>query len=170
MTSEKFIERIRQAVYEPSVKGVIGLLQSPPGRQPSQSLAALSQWFNQLPIDEKQQVQATIRLAVRQAVFDMLAVLDGVSSIDDAEERGTLELRYNTERQSVLLNDPAGEFLHDLFCRASSSRIATGRTAVRAHSVIRLGRHAACHRSKRPRAPDRRGDSANGGRLRGRRG
>ena len=115
MTSETFVERIRQAVYESSVKGVIGLLQTPPGRRPSQTLVALSQWFNQLPLDEKQRIQATIRLAVRQAVFGMLAVLDGVRCIDDAEERGTLELRYNAEGQSVLLNDPAGEFLHDLF-------------------------------------------------------
>jgi hypothetical protein len=115
MTSDEFTKRIRQVVYDSSIEGVVGLLQKPPGRRPSQTLVALSQWFNQLPLDEKERIRATIQLAVRQAVFGMLTVLDGARSIADAEERGTLELRYNIEGQSVLLNDPAGEALHDLF-------------------------------------------------------
>lgn len=118
MTSEQFIERIRQAVYESSIEGVIGLLQRPPGRRPSLTLVALSQWFNQLPHDEKERIRATIQLAVRVAVFGLLTVLDGVRSIREVgEESGSLELRYNTERQSVLVNDPAEEPLHDLFAQ-----------------------------------------------------
>ena len=117
MTAEEFTRRIRQAVYDSSIEGVISLLQRPPGRRPSQTLVALSQWFNQLPVAEQEQIRATIQLAVRQAVFGMLTVLDGVRSISDAGERGTLELRYNSEGQSVLLNDPAGEPLHDYFVK-----------------------------------------------------
>jgi hypothetical protein len=115
MTNEEFTQRIRQAVYEPSIEGVVGVLQQPPGRKPSGNLVALSQWFNQLPVDQRERVQAVIQLAVRQAVFGMLTVLDGVRSISDSEERGTLELRYIAEGQSVLLNDPASVPMHDLF-------------------------------------------------------
>jgi hypothetical protein len=116
MTSEEFTQRIRQAVYESSTEGVIRLLERPPGRRPSQTLVALSQWFNQLPQSEKEQVRATVKLAARAAVFGMLTVLDGVTSIREAgEDTGSLELRYTTEAASVLLNDPAGEYLHDLF-------------------------------------------------------
>jgi hypothetical protein len=116
MTAKQFTERIRRAVYESSVEGVIGLLQKPPGRRPSPTLVDLSQWFNQLPLDEKERVRATIHLAVRASVFGMLTVLDGVTSIrENGEPSGSLELRYNSEEQSVLLNDPAGELLHDLF-------------------------------------------------------
>jgi hypothetical protein len=51
-----------------------------------------------------------------QAVFGMLTVLDGVKAIREAgEETGTLELRYITQGRSILINDPTGEFLHDLF-------------------------------------------------------
>lgn len=115
MTGEEFTRRIRQAVYESSIEGVVGLLRSPSGRRPSQTLLALSQWFNQLPAAEQERIRATIQLAVRQAVIGMLTVLDGVRSISDAGERGKLELRYNTEEKSILLNDPAGKPLHDYF-------------------------------------------------------
>jgi hypothetical protein len=48
----------------------------------------------------------------------MLTVLDGVTSIRRAEEEdGAFELRYQREGQSALLNDPNGEFLHDLFAQ-----------------------------------------------------
>jgi hypothetical protein len=116
MTSEEFIRRIRIAVYDSSVEGTFSLLEKPPCRRPAPALIALSQWFNQLPFDEKEHIEATIRLAVRNAIFGMLTVLDGVRSIREAgEEVGSLELRYNLDRQSDLLNDPTGEFLHDLF-------------------------------------------------------
>jgi hypothetical protein len=49
-------------------------------------------------------------------VFEILAILDGVSSIREAgEEPGSFELKYTAGSESVLLNAPVGEFLHDLF-------------------------------------------------------
>lgn len=116
MTSEEFVERVRIAVYESVTEGTLSLLQKPPGRRPSKILVELSHWFSQVSADEQEWIRATIQLAVRNAVFEMLVVLDGVSSIHEAgEERGALELRYAAEGKSVLLNDPTGEFLHDIF-------------------------------------------------------
>lgn len=116
MTSEQFVERIHRAVYVSSIEGVISLLRNPPGRQPSQSLLALSDWFNQLSSAEKDRIRVTVELAVRAAVFGMFTVLDGVTSIREVgEESGSLELRYIVGSASVLLNDPAREYLHDLF-------------------------------------------------------
>jgi hypothetical protein len=76
---------------------------------------ALSEWFTQLPREDEERVRATIQLAAGQAVFGMLAVLDGVRSIAEAGEAGSLELRYTRQAESVLLNDPAAVPLHDLF-------------------------------------------------------
>jgi hypothetical protein len=45
----------------------------------------------------------------------MLAVLDGVRSIHETSENaGRLELKYTIGSESTLINDPRGEFLHDL--------------------------------------------------------
>ena len=115
MKSEEFTQRVRKAVYEPSVQSTLGVLQKPPGRKPSESLVALSQWFNQLPDDERKRVEGVIQLATRQAVFGMLTVLDGVRSINEADEEGRLELHYIDAGQPTLLNDPEAVPMHDLF-------------------------------------------------------
>jgi len=115
MTSAQFIRCVRMAVYDSAVEGVLSLLEKPPGRRPSQVHVALSQWFTQLSPDDKARVGKIIELSAGQAVFGMLTVLDGVTSIREGGEKGILELRDKTEGLSVLLNDPAGEPLHDLF-------------------------------------------------------
>ncbi len=116
MTSADFIQRVRIAVYESAIAGTLSLLHNPPGRRPSDALVELSQWFNQHSPDDKERIRGIIQLAVRDAVFEILTVLDGMSAIRKADEEiGFLELRYTTKGQSFLLNDPGGDPLHDLF-------------------------------------------------------
>jgi hypothetical protein len=118
MTSAEFVRRIRVAVYEASVEDVLSILDRPPGRHPLSSLTELSGWYNWLSIPDKERVRDVVRLAARTAVFEMLTVLDGVTSIrETGEDAGSLELRYRSGGQSVLLNRPAGELLHDLFAQ-----------------------------------------------------
>jgi hypothetical protein len=116
MTSEDFVKRIQMAVHDSAIDGTISLLDKVPGRRPSPALIRLSEWFHRLPLEDQEEVKAVIRLAVGNAVFGILAVLDGVKSIRKPEEKvGTLELHYIVEGQSTLLNDPNGEELHDIF-------------------------------------------------------
>ena len=116
MTSEEFVKRIRLVVYDATVEGTVSLLEEPPGRCPSPGLVRLSQWFNRLSPEDKDYVRGIIEMAAGGAVFHMLTVLDGDLAILTAEEKhGSLELRYNTREQSVLLNAPTGEPLHDIF-------------------------------------------------------
>ena len=116
MNSEEFVTRIRVAVYESVVQGTLSLLRRPPGRKPSVALVELSRWFKELAPEDQDRVQAIIRLAVRSSVFGMLAVLDGVRSIREAGEPvRTLELWSAADEESVLLNGPNDEFLHDIF-------------------------------------------------------
>lgn len=116
MTSYDFVKRIEIAVHDSAINGTVSLLQRVPGRKPSPNLVQLSQWFNGLRPDDQESVREVIKLAVGNAVFGMLVVLDGDRSISKPDDLlGTIELRYNTEGQSVLLNDPSGEPLHDIF-------------------------------------------------------
>ena len=115
MTPEEFITKIRQVVFEPAINGTMSLIEKPPGRRPSEDLVALSKWFLQLSDTDKKMLQSAIALAAHGATFGMLAVLDGVRQIDDTPQKGTLELSYIKDGQSVLLNDPNFEHLHDLF-------------------------------------------------------
>jgi hypothetical protein len=116
MTNEEFIERIRKAVYEPVVDGSVEMLQRPPGRRPSPTLTELSQWFNRLLPEDREHVHRVIQMVARAAVFEMCAVLDGVTAIRESNEPlGLLELRYKMGEESFLLNDPATAPLHDLF-------------------------------------------------------
>jgi hypothetical protein len=116
MTPEEFVRRIEISVYQSTVDGVQQILEQPPGRRPSPGLVALSQGFNQLSTDDKECVREIIGLAVRDALFGMFAVLDGVRSIrEDGESLGELELRYVVDGRSFRINDTKGEFLHDLF-------------------------------------------------------
>jgi hypothetical protein len=116
VTSKEFVRRIHIAVYERAVSGTKATLEKVPGRRPLPQLLSLSSWFNQLTPTDQQQVEAAIKLAVRNAVFGVLAVLDGDRSIRQSdEELGTLRLLYDDSSHSVLINDPNGDVLHDLF-------------------------------------------------------
>lgn len=115
MTATNFVEQIKLVVYNATITGCLSLMQKPPGRRPSLKLQDLSQWFNQLSDTDKDKVQDVIKLAARQSVFGMFAVLDGVRQVEDSEEKGALELRYSKNGQSQLINDPNAEPLHDIF-------------------------------------------------------
>ena len=116
MTSAEFVRRLRIAVYDSAVDNCLELLRAPAGRRPSESTLSLAQWFNPLSSRDQDRVREVVQLAARTAVFGMLALLDGVTAIrEDDESVGDFELRYNVEGESVLLNGPGIDMLHDLF-------------------------------------------------------
>lgn len=116
MNKHEFISDVRQAVYEPAVRGVLSSLEKPPGRSPSPKLVALAKWFGGLSQENQSCVRAIVSISARDAVFGMLCVLDGVRSISTSgEEDMSLELRAISQMDSHLLNGPDGPYLHDLF-------------------------------------------------------
>lgn len=115
MTATEFILIIKQVVHDSTVNGCISLLEKPPGRKPSAKLVELSHWFNQLNDQDKEMIHSIIELASRQAIFGLLAVIDGVRQIEDSKSKGTLELRFNEVGNSLIINDPNEEYLHNLF-------------------------------------------------------
>ena len=115
MTAIEFIKRIKQVVYDSSVDSCLSLLQKPPGRKPSAKLVELSQYLNNLSEYDKEMILSIIKLASGQAIFGLLAVIDGVRQIEDSETKGSFELRFINGGNSVLINDPNEEYLHDIF-------------------------------------------------------
>jgi hypothetical protein len=116
MNSAEFVCRIKQAVYEATIEGLVSLLEQPPGRRPNEKLADFSRWFNALSPSDREKLLGVIQLAARMAVFEMLSVLDGTTAIREANEApGVLELQYRDRDQRVLLNSPSEKPLHDVF-------------------------------------------------------
>jgi hypothetical protein len=110
MNSEEFVQGIYASVYKTSIEAVIKTIADPPGRRPRRDLVELSSWYNGLSDADKSQVRGVVRRAVDQAIFGMLAVLDGVRVIDDRHT--DLYLRTG---DGTLLNDLSENELHALF-------------------------------------------------------
>jgi hypothetical protein len=76
-----FVEAVYVAVYRTAIDGVIRLLVQPSGRRPRREIADLSAWYGDLSEQDRDVVGMVVRLAVDQAVFGMLAALDGSRSL-----------------------------------------------------------------------------------------
>jgi hypothetical protein len=60
-------------------------------------------------------VAEVIREAAENAVFGVLAILDGARVIENASEKGELQLYYVKGDERVLLNDQRKAPLHDVY-------------------------------------------------------
>jgi hypothetical protein len=106
MRPPDFVDAVYAAVYRTAVDGVIRLLIRAPGRRPRQDIAELSTWYNGLGEHDRDRVQEVVRLTADQAVFGMLAALDGSRTLG----RG-VELSLYTDGVDLT----ADHALHDLF-------------------------------------------------------
>lgn len=113
MNSEQFVDVIRKVVSESTAEGVISVLNSPPGRRPRAELMAMSAFWHTASGEQKEMINQIVNLAVDNAVFGFLCVLDGVRAIEDSEDKGTLSLVWRKDDETVVLNQD--ENLHDYY-------------------------------------------------------
>lgn len=113
MDSKYFVEILRKVVQERSVESVLQNLEQPPGRQPPLELKELSAFYARLNEDDRAVLKKVLHHATEMTFFGFLCVLDGVRAIENSEDKGTLELWYRKGEQTILLNDPDEDFLHD---------------------------------------------------------
>ena len=106
MRTHEFVEAVYAAVYRTAIDGVIRLLAQPPGQHPSPVLSEISNWYNSLDENERDRVREIVRLSVDQAVFGMLASLDGSRSLGQNSE-----LSLGADGKDLT----ADHDLHDLF-------------------------------------------------------
>ncbi len=114
MTTETFIDVVREVVRNASINSVESLLHHVPGRSPDQRLVAFSAWHTALAEPDQLMITQVIEQAVDDALFGFLCVLDGVRVVES--ESGEFELFYRRKGKRVVLspNEEAG-YLHDLY-------------------------------------------------------
>ncbi|MBR0712094.1 hypothetical protein [Bradyrhizobium liaoningense] len=111
MNSEKFVEAIKHHVRDAAIADTIANLKAPPGRRVPLQERIRSEWYNTLQTEEAKHVNDVIAIAVHEALFGLLAALDGARTIDD--EGGRFKLTYVAD-ESVVLNAPQAASLHEL--------------------------------------------------------
>jgi predicted house-cleaning noncanonical NTP pyrophosphatase (MazG superfamily) len=114
MNKEQFVYFVKMHIRDKASAGLIQKLENPPGRKPRAKLVAQSKWFNNLDSKDKEMVSQIIQESIDEALFGLLAVLDGVSAIDE-KSGSELKLIYKNKDQEKLLNDIETEHLHDLY-------------------------------------------------------
>lgn len=112
MNSHDFVEALKRYVRDAAVEDTIAKLKSPPGRRVSPQERTRSDWYNGLSDEEAAHVNSVIATSGHEALFGLLAVLDGARTIDDGG--GRFELAYIADRR-VPLNDTQAIGLHDLW-------------------------------------------------------
>jgi hypothetical protein len=115
ITKDQFIEALKTETSDSAVQGTMSWLEKPAGRRPPAIKVELSKWFHTLSESDRQKIKDIARLSAESAVFNFLSLLDGMSFVDEGEEKGRLQLFYQKGNQRFLLNDPDEEYLHDIY-------------------------------------------------------
>ncbi len=115
MNTESFINAIKTVVYKGAAKGIIDILERPPGRRPDAELVQLSRWFQGLSLDDRAAVERIIDMTANQATYNFCLVLDGMLAIESGDEKGKLELVHHVDEKRTLINDEDAEQLSFLF-------------------------------------------------------
>lgn len=115
MDAETFVEAIKLVVRDSSARGVCEEMTKPSGRKPPADLLAMSEWFNSLSEEEQANVRKVAEMSADAATFGFLCAIDGVLAIEGYGEKGDLVLLFHKHGEEIVLNDPHGEMLHDIY-------------------------------------------------------
>lgn len=114
MSPEEFVEAVRDVVMESAVNGTISVFKSPPGRRPASELVELSRWYLSLREEDRNMVRRVLAFGVRDAVFGLFCVIDGVRQIEPEGPKGDLELVFRKDGVETHLGGSRGAVLHEL--------------------------------------------------------
>jgi hypothetical protein len=121
MNAAEFVDALVANVKRPTIEGVMEVLDAPSGRRPRESLMRLSRWFHSLSPDDQARLNEVVAEVVDRTMFNALCAIDGVSTIADPADVSKFRLfAVAPDGEHTLLNDPEGEFLHDLYPQASA--------------------------------------------------
>jgi hypothetical protein len=118
MDQESFVKVLQDVILPNVVSGNLQSLRSPPGRRPSIDRVQRSQWYVAQSDVDREKVDDVLRFGVEIGFFQMLCVLDGVTTVEDAPDKGDLVLTWRSpdgQREVVLSGPGSSDFLHDLF-------------------------------------------------------
>jgi hypothetical protein len=115
MNAQEFVAALRIVACDKASIGLLEAICNPPGRSPDPIIIDLSKWLNSLGPEDRAKVEKLVGLATRQAVYNVLLVLDGLLAISSKGNRVDFELFVKENGRCELLNGPTGEPLTDLF-------------------------------------------------------
>ena len=112
MTSELFVDIIRERVVERTIKSIKENIAKPLRRNPDKDLVSMSDWYKSLNADNKGMADKIIEKSVKSGLFTFLCLLDGVIAFEDID-KGELKLYYEKADTKLLINDENKIVLHD---------------------------------------------------------
>jgi hypothetical protein len=115
MNSETFVDAIKVAVCEAAAKGMMDILERPPGRHPDPELVRLSEWYHSLAPADRNRLGRVVDLSTKQATYNFLLVLDGLVAVEPAGPKGRLQLSYDEGKTRAQLNNENDIELSSLF-------------------------------------------------------
>ena len=121
MTPEEFVNVLREVVLTRAVDSTLSAIENPPGRRPRRELVEANGWYHRLSEEDRVHLRQVASMVSHQAVFGVLAVLDGARVIEDAADKGSFKLAFRRGDQEWDLNLPDGEALHDILNQAAES-------------------------------------------------
>lgn len=113
---DQFVQLIIDNVRTPAIEGSAKILRDPPGKRPSADLVELSRWFTGLTSADQALVIRAMTTAVDDALFGVMATLDGARSINPRPgtvQRLVLHAELEDGRSRRLNEED--EDLHDLY-------------------------------------------------------
>jgi hypothetical protein len=115
MKAQEFVDTIRERVLDSSVSSMMRAFIDPPGRHPHPELVDVSKWVRGLNDDSRRRLQVALQMVAYQAVFGVLAVLDGARQVESRlGPKGHFELKYVKNGQEDVISGPDGMILHEL--------------------------------------------------------
>ena len=114
MTPEDFVNTLREVVLTRAVDSTLSAIENPPGRRPRRELVEANAWYQGLSEQERAQLRQVASMVAHQAVFGVLAVIDGARVVEDAPEKGTFTLAFHKGSEEWKLNPPGGVPLHNI--------------------------------------------------------
>ena len=114
MTQEQFVRNLKLATLDDAAQNEIRSILDPPGRKPDRSNDDIAVWLRSLQPAEQQLALRFAQLTGESVLFGVLCVLDGVRSIRESSSHGELQLAWNGDGETKVLNRADGEMLHDI--------------------------------------------------------
>src|ERR1700741_2161187 len=117
MTQEQFVRNLKIATLDNAAQDTAARILNPSGRKPDRRNDDIAAWFRSLTPAEQELARRFAQLTGESVLFGALCVLDGVRSIHESGSRGELQLAWNEDGETKVLNRDRddSEMLHDTF-------------------------------------------------------
>lgn len=116
MNTEKFIKLLKLIERRKIINSIKDTLETKDIPIYDKNIKNIINYYNKKSDEEKIKLFDIIEMSVDQAIFGLLCVIDGVSFIENSQEKGEFQLIYKKYNKSILLNNlKEGELLHEYY-------------------------------------------------------